>query len=152
MAYDNNQEESDAKLARKLNQEEADAELARKLAQQDMIHGQNVAHAPYANGTRNMPSTNISESSNNLAHAAVANCPGSHGLTQFIVSHAQRVSCDQCHRRLDENEDVYSCIICNYDICTLCYRSPSSIRPAASTTTTTTSLQPSSRQQRATSA
>ena len=163
MAYNHNndydQEEADAKLARKINQEEADAELARKLVEQDMINGQNAACAPYNdnattssnNGTRVSIPSATTESNNNGTQQqpdVVANCPGSHGLTQFIASHAQRVRCDQCHQRLDENEEVYSCIICNYDTCASCYRNPSSIRPARSNATPSSSSQVPSRQQR----
>lgn len=132
------QEEADAKLAQKLNQEEADEEYARKLLEQEMISGINEHSTATASSTLAAPRSNrrnLNSTGNTTRNLNVANCPGRHGLTLFMVSRAQRVGCDQCHRRLDEDEDVYSCVICNYDICSSCYRNPREInRPSQAPT------------------
>lgn len=116
MNYSNyNQEEDDETFARRLNQEEADAELARKIVKEEMINNQNEAFSTYTSPP----------GSRRRATSTEANCPGRHGLTQFLVSNAQRVSCNICHRRLNVEDNVFSCIICNYDVCQTCYRNPS---------------------------
>jgi len=55
------------------------------------------------------------------ARSTTVNCPRHHSLTPFKVSAAQRVSCDICHNRLGAGVEVYSCLVCNFDVCNSCY-------------------------------
>ena len=112
------QEEADENLARKSNQEEADAELDCKLVEQHTINEHTAAHTPWNNATSSSRNgimyygVNSSKNNTNVIITVnennVASFPGNHGLTKFIVSHAQRASCGVCCRIPNENEDVHS--------------------------------------------
>eukprot|EP01084_Bolivina_argentea_P064995 118489_1 len=56
------------------------------------------------------------------------NCPGQHGLTQFITDH-DGYRCDICKNKCNEGVQLWGCRTCNYDACMEC--KPSDPEPGA---------------------
>jgi hypothetical protein len=106
--------ENDEAIARALaleEQERADAELAARMHQQQ---SQQQKRAP--------STTTTSTSDTSVVQGQPLNCPGRHGLQEFLVSYAQRVECNVCHRTLHRDERAYGCVACNFDVCETCFR------------------------------
>jgi hypothetical protein len=51
----------------------------------------------------------------------VLNCPGKHGLQQFVALNSQRVSCNGCQKNVWPGGSVRSCVECNCDYCESCF-------------------------------
>lgn len=84
------------------------------------------------------------ESWSTPANTSRINCPLGCGLHPFEVPPAQRVNCNVCGKRLEGGERVYSCVSCNFDLCSVCkdLPAPSPPPPAATRTTRTPVSQP----------
>jgi len=56
-----------------------------------------------------------------LSAPDLLNCPGEHGLTR-VVHWDDKTSCDKCVDMVKENTEIFSCRVCNFDICGKCFR------------------------------
>jgi len=50
------------------------------------------------------------------------NCPGEHGLKRILLRD-DKICCDICEYMVKENTEIFSCRICNFDVCAQCFRS-----------------------------
>ena len=100
-------DEAIARALEREEQEQADGLFARRIQQ----------------GNGGVPSGggDSSHGATTIVQGQPLNCPGYHGLNEFLVSYAQRVVCNACQRTLHRDERAYSCVVCNYDVCSRCY-------------------------------
>ena len=55
------------------------------------------------------------------AAAAVANCPGAHGLKNYNAPN-DSIACDRCSRGLKKGEPFHGCKACKFRICPTCFK------------------------------
>jgi len=125
-----------------------DEAIARALAHEDQVRFDR-ASASANNGSFTIPPAPAARRPVVIGNPVVpphsssvvrrVNCPGSHGLNEFLVSYAQRVECKLCHRTLQRDERPFGCVICQFDVCQSCVSNPppSYVPPRQATSSTT---------------
>ena len=57
---------------------------------------------------------NIEDLRRKLDQQRRSNCPGHHGLQEFVTD-SPSFGCDVCTKRIAKGKKVYGCRLCNYD-------------------------------------